>query len=259
MLTPDGRIMSKIVVVDEVIETRHLYHKILTEAGHEVITLPTGDSVLSLLNHDSVDVLLLDIQVNGKSNFSVLAKIRNAVPRLPVVVFSQEMNSDLEKMAYEAGAIQVLPKDLPIEDLCEKVNSIIDAKKKIFNKLPPNRKFKILIVDDEDQIRSLLSNFFDQKGFQTLMASSGEEAVEIAVKERPNLVLLDVILPGMDGVLTLQKLLENDSNLGVIMISGLQDEKLVQEAMSLGAFHYLSKPFDMKNLEKVVRRRFSFN
>ncbi len=114
---------------------------------------------------------------------------------------------------------------------------------------------KILVVDDEAGIRNLLKRFFEAKGYQTILAGSGEEALALLEKEKPSLVLLDVSMPGMDGIQALKKIRDIDPNVGVVMITGLNDEHIAKRATEMGAYAYVVKPFDMKYLELVVLTR----
>lgn len=114
---------------------------------------------------------------------------------------------------------------------------------------------RILIVDDEQGIRDVMTLFLEDLGYEVLTAETGEEAIKVVEKERPPLVLLDMTLPGMNGMATLQKLLALDKHIGVVMATGQIDEKLAKESIQLGAYDYVLKPFDLKHLELVVKTR----
>ncbi len=114
---------------------------------------------------------------------------------------------------------------------------------------------KILIVDDESAIRGFLSDFFKRKEYQTLEAKNGQEAVDMTRKEKPSVILMDITMPGMDGVLALRKIREFDQNVGVVMATSIQDEQIAKETAALGAYHYVLKPFDLQYLELVVLTR----
>ncbi|MCK5178924.1 MAG: response regulator, partial [Candidatus Omnitrophica bacterium] len=86
----------------------------------------------------------------------------------------------------------------------------------------------------------------------TLEAQNGEEAVQLARSEDLSVVLLDMNMPGMDGLATLEKLKKMNDKLGVVMITGDQDDEKVKKAIELGAYGYVLKPFDFLYLELVV-------
>jgi two-component system nitrogen regulation response regulator NtrX len=106
----------------------------------------------------------------------------------------------------------------------------------------------VLIVDDEEGIRESLTDIFTDEGYVTFTASSGEEALEAARERMPDLVLLDVWLPGMDGIEALEKLME-EGDTTVIMISGHGNIETAVRATRIGAYDFLEKPL---SLERVV-------
>lgn len=107
----------------------------------------------------------------------------------------------------------------------------------------------ILIVDDEEGIRETLSEILEDEGYQVIMASTGEEAINIFQKEIPDLVFLDIWLPGMDGIETLRAIKDLKREVPVIMISGHGTIELVVKAMQMGARDFIEKPL---SLDRVV-------
>ncbi|WAA09642.1 response regulator [Fervidibacillus albus] len=112
---------------------------------------------------------------------------------------------------------------------------------------------KILIVDDQFGIRMLLTELFQKEGYETFQASNGIKAIENVKNVRPNLVLLDIKIPGMDGIDILKELKEIDRNIKVIMMTAYGEMDMIQEAMELGAVAYFTKPFDIVELKKTVK------
>lgn len=88
-----------------------------------------------------------------------------------------------------------------------------------------------------------------------LQAGRGEDAIALTEKEKPSIILLDINMPGMDGLLTLKKIREFDKNVGVVMATSVQDDQIAAEAARLGSYHYVLKPFDLQYLELVVMTR----
>lgn len=109
----------------------------------------------------------------------------------------------------------------------------------------------LLVVDDDTQIQLLLKLFFESKGLRVILAGSGEEGLQL-LGRKPVLVLLDVNMPGINGVETLKKIKTTHKSLPVVMISGGGDEVLARAALKAGAYDYISKPFDLEYLETVV-------
>jgi len=113
---------------------------------------------------------------------------------------------------------------------------------------------KILIVDDEIDIREFAKNFFKKRGLDVSTAESGEEAVSMLIKERPHIVLLDVRMNGMDGIETLKRLRQLDKKVKVIMVTGIQEEETMKRAKELGAVDYVHKPLVLDELERIVMK-----
>lgn len=107
----------------------------------------------------------------------------------------------------------------------------------------------ILIIDDEKDIRTSLTGILEDEGYQVLTAESGAEGIECACHELPDLILLDIWMPGMDGLETLEKLKARLSQVTVIMISGHGTIETAVKATKLGAFDFIEKPL---SLEKVL-------
>lgn len=111
---------------------------------------------------------------------------------------------------------------------------------------------RILIVDDEKAVLDVLGEYFATQGYAVETASSGEQALEAAMRERPDLVLLDVRMPGIDGMEVLRRLRDHDESLAVIMVTANEDVGLARETLKLGAFDYVAKPFDFRYLDRAV-------
>ena len=111
---------------------------------------------------------------------------------------------------------------------------------------------KILVVDDDQAICSLLSNLVKAEGFKSLQGLDGKTALEIVRSESPDAMLLDMKLPDMNGMEVLRQAKEIDSNLPVIVITGYSDTQGAIDAMKAGAFDYIGKPFEIKDVIRVV-------
>ncbi|HXJ46680.1 MAG TPA: sigma-54 dependent transcriptional regulator [Candidatus Dormibacteraeota bacterium] len=114
-------------------------------------------------------------------------------------------------------------------------------------------KEKILVVDDEPSIRKYLQTLLEVEGFDVEALSSGPEAIaKINKGDRPDFIILDVLMPEMSGIETLKELLQIDRNLNVIMLSCSNEVGVVVEAIRLGAHDYLTKPFEKSELDAAM-------
>ena len=110
-------------------------------------------------------------------------------------------------------------------------------------------RFRVLVIDDDPGIREYLHTVASRQGYEVYSAPDGETAVEGLAKSRPDIITLDAVLPGMDGLETLSKLQQAVPHVPVIMLSGHGQARMIVEAMRLGASDFLRKPFEVEELE----------
>ena len=108
---------------------------------------------------------------------------------------------------------------------------------------------RVLVVDDEDDVRLFLQDFLSEREFQVDSAADGEEALIKIDKKVPDIVLLDIMMPGVDGIECLERIKKKHPDVTVIMITALKDENRIKKAKKLGAHNYIVKPFSLNYLE----------
>lgn len=111
---------------------------------------------------------------------------------------------------------------------------------------------KILVVDDEQVVCNMLKKFLVKKGYRVTTVLSGEEAIKKVKKEKPRIVLLDIRMPGMDGIETLKRIREIDKKVGIVMVTVVNKDETGRKCMELGAYDYIAKPCSLDYLEKVL-------
>lgn len=115
-------------------------------------------------------------------------------------------------------------------------------------------KGKILIVDDQFGIRILLNEVLQKEGYETYQAANGLQALEIVTKHAPDLVLLDMKIPGMDGIEILKRMKVIDKDIRVIIMTAYGELDMIQEAKDLGAMTHFAKPFDIDDIRGAVKK-----
>ena len=115
-------------------------------------------------------------------------------------------------------------------------------------------KKRILIVDDEPSIVRLLSLRLQMKGYEIIKAYDGMECVKVALKEIPDLILLDIKMPNQDGISAFRKLFETDTtkNIPVIFMTAYPKLEIINQVLNMGAKDCISKPFISEDLEKII-------
>ncbi len=116
------------------------------------------------------------------------------------------------------------------------------------------KRNKILVVDDEHLIRWSLEQNLKKQGYDVIVAGNGEDALRMAREEQPDLVLLDIQLPGISGIEVLEKIKEFDDDILVIMVTAHGGLETAVNAMRLGAYDYVSKPFNLDELSITIKK-----
>ncbi|MBI1824256.1 MAG: sigma-54-dependent Fis family transcriptional regulator, partial [Nitrospirae bacterium] len=111
----------------------------------------------------------------------------------------------------------------------------------------------ILIVDDEEGILRTLSGILTDEGYSVATRSNGREAIEVILDNPPQLVLLDIWMPDIDGIETLQKIRDFSSSLTVVMMSGHGSIESAVKAIKLGAYDYIEKPLSLEKVTLVIK------
>lgn len=237
-----------LVVEDEPDITGLIRHQ-LESHGYRVITAALGDEALAKANAEHPDLITLDVLLPDLDGFDVLRQLK-ANPRtanIPVVMLSIVQD---EESGLRLGAVDFLHKPIDESRLIESVQAILD------------RKDRVLIAEDDPDTAGLLTRTLELYGFSTLVAVDGYEALAMARREKPGLILLDLRMPGMDGYEALARLKRDveTRDIPIIAMSAhaadytSEREKL----LSLGAVEFLSKPFSVEELvielEQAMRK-----
>ncbi len=249
--------MAKLLVVDDETTIRELLYDAMTRKGYEVTTAASGPQALELMKTDRPDIVLIDMKMPGPSGLETAASIRAFDDALPMILMRGAGDQDVpEAERKRLGIADVLRKELGVELFL----SAVEMALKRLQHDKPGKSMKIqamglsgtlLVTDDDQQVRRLLQTFFERRGLRVLTASCGEEALK-ALAQKPDAVMLDMNMPGMDGLMTLKKIKAKAANMPVIMATGVDDEEIVREAMDAGAYDYVTKPFNLEYLETVV-------
>lgn len=113
---------------------------------------------------------------------------------------------------------------------------------------------KLLVVDDQVGIRRLLFEAFNEEGFEVELAGSGHEALEKVRAAIPDFILMDMKMPGLNGIETLQEIRKISDTVAVIMMTAYGELEIVSEALKFGIKEYVTKPFDILELRELVKK-----
>jgi DNA-binding response OmpR family regulator len=117
---------------------------------------------------------------------------------------------------------------------------------------------RVLVVDDEPQVAAMLNDVLTTLGYAVQVAETGADALCAVPEFKPDVVLLDMALPGIPGEIVLDRLHTADARLPVVMLTGNQDPELARYVLARGAFDYVAKPFSLVRLREVLEAAFAY-
>ena len=114
-------------------------------------------------------------------------------------------------------------------------------------------KTKILIIDDEKDLRLLFKKILTPEGYSVFTARNGRDGIKINQKNDPDVILLDLRMPGIGGIETLRRIREKDAKVVVIILTGYGDAGTIRDAADLNVYEYMSKPFNNETILKTIK------
>ncbi len=117
-----------------------------------------------------------------------------------------------------------------------------------------NEKRKVLIVDDDRDIVTIVSTILGGRGWDIRAAYNGQEALEAVTLSKPDIILLDIMMPEMNGIEVLKRIKKIDADARIIMITAFGDVESYLDSMELGAYEYINKPFETDELLEMIDR-----
>jgi DNA-binding response OmpR family regulator len=228
-----------VLVVEDDKDIAELIGRHLVSHGYQVSIAGRAKDALEKARANKPSLITLDIYLPDADGFELLQQLKNdpATNDIPVVIVS--VMGD-QREGLRLGAVDYLTKPIDPVRLVASVNRVLQG---------PG---KVLVVDDDRDTRDLLQTALEQRGFSVVLTSSGKRALTLARQEHPNLILLDLKLPGMDGYEVLRRLksMPETAEIPVMVITGsLTDDELKQQKLlSLGAARFMTKPFSVDEL-----------
>jgi len=259
--------MSTILVVDDERLICDLLRSVLAGHGHEVLMAMNGREGLELFKKHRPRFTLLDLRMPEMNGIEVLKQIRAIDPQAAVLILTAWGSDALEQQARQLGVVDFLSKGLSLDVLVAAMERTLQQTAQAASPAQaaaPGGAPRaapvaagdgdfILVVDDEPQIRDLLKRFLTLRGYKVRVASDGQQALTMVEQEAPQLIVLDVYMPGINGVEVLRQLRRRKFTGGVILLTGSQDDKLLQEALDLGSVDVMGKPVDLERLALAIQ------
>lgn len=253
--------MIKILIVDDDQMNCDLLQNVFTRHGYQVISTTSGREGLNLFRKHAPRVTLLDLRMPEMDGLTVLKEIRAIDPHAPVIILGGGATDVQENQARALRVTDFVRKGLSLDILVEAVNRVsqLPAQPNA-TPIPPSSGHaiqqmdeSILVVDDDPLVRDLLVQFLSLRGYRALGVKDGDDALRMVEDVPPDLILLDMIMPGMAGIEVLQALREKEYPGGIIIMTGSHNEELLEEAWALGPQEVLVKPIDLERLLTAIQ------
>jgi DNA-binding response OmpR family regulator len=236
-------------------------HEDLKQNGFFVDTVSDGNDVLNKLRTTKPDLLLIDTVLPNKSGYDILNEksFDKDITKIPVIIISN---------SGDALQMKQIPSTPVIRDYIVKVHidpvEVVEKIEKVFGRATPtpvtttvttpnSKGKKVLWAEDDRLLGTILTRKFDASGYTLLRANDGQQALKFLETETPDVIILDIMMPGITGMELLETLKKNDrvNKVPVIMLSNLNKQSDVEKARSLGANRFLVKA--TVSLDEIIK------
>ncbi len=245
------RIRRSILLADDSAVMRHFFRKTLADRDFDVYIAADGEEAWELYQKHLPNLVITDIEMPRMDGLQLCKRIKenNQGRFIPVVILSNKKKPIDIDTAFDIGADDYLVKPTTPEELNHKIDeyfSVLDRKK----------RNKVLLVDDSKVSNEIITHALLKNSLNVLHATDGKEAYEIAARERPEIIITDIEMPGMDGYELAKKVRENPDlkETSLIMMSARDRRSDIKKGEKFGISRYFIKPFDVEKLVIVVEQ-----
>lgn len=238
--------MSKILIVHPNSMVCESVKSILAEGDHKVTFAQNGEKALEVFKSEKPEFAIVNEVLSKMSSFALYGELRKIDPKAKVLVMAIGGGDDKQGDGPRFGIRTFKP-----EELLQVVDALRDTSSGAIV-LPNKEKSRIVAIDDNPQIREMIEDILVEEGYDVGVAKDGMDGLGLVRKMKPHLVLLDIDMPGMNGVETLRHIRSFDPKVGVVMITGNDTVEMMELCRTYGAFDYLTKPFDINYLQFLV-------
>jgi len=233
----------------------------LKASGYDVVHAGDGLSATNQARQEKPDLIILDLGIPGGDGFKVMERLKTFMPlaSIPIIVLTGRDPMATRDRALHAGAEAFFQKPVDNEILLTTIARIlgqVEQGEEEVRKTSSNMNAKILIVDDDQDLLHGLSIRLRASGYNVVFAADAATAVSRTRQEKPNLIILDLGLPGGDGFMVMKKLntLMAKARIPIIVFSGRDPIANRERALNYGAKAFLQKPVDNVELLATIER-----
>lgn len=243
---------KKILIIEDEQALAEVLDTKLSKEGYQITVSYDGEEGYNTMIEMKPDLILLDIVMPKMNGYEVLEKMNENGIKIPVIVISNSGQPVEIEKTKKLGAVDHLIKtQFDPSEVITKINNYLEGEKssaqagKEEGGKSEQGGVKVLLVEDDRFLRDICSKKLTKEGFNVFEAIDGEQALADLEGIHPDIILLDIILPAIDGFQVLQKIRENKNQkiakIPVIMLSNLGQDDDIKKAISMGANNYLVK------------------
>lgn len=245
--------LRSILLADSDSQSREKFSTILCSIGHKTECIANCDDILSRLQAEKPHLFIIEQGLISEESCKALRKIQENDWEMQIMLLAKDSSRvDMLSKIQGIGVAGIVEKNFSSHYMFKAILQIVREPNEKVEAGKYSNLGKIMFVDDRSEVRAPAMAFLKFRGFDAHEAADGNQALMLIKNEKPKLVILDVRMPGMDGLTVLGKIKELDKSIHVVMLSGLDDEDTVKESHRLGACDFLLKPFDFRTLEALV-------
>jgi two-component system, sensor histidine kinase and response regulator len=257
--------VARVLVIEDEANNLDVAQRIIRAAGHEALVAMDGQSGLDMARAQHPDAILVDLLLPRVDGWTVTRTLREEpwAARIPIIAVSALAMQQDRQRAIDAGCDDFVSKPYAPAELRAVLARFLPeiaaapagTRRQEAAAAPVERLGTVLAVDDEPANLELISRRLQSLGCAVLRATNGEQALAIADRDRPDLVLLDVMMPGIDGWETCRRLKANDHTaaIPVIFVTAADQTEDVVRGFEAGGVDYIAKPVEALELAARVR------
>ena len=257
--------VGRVLVIEDDVNNLDVAQRIIRAAGHEALAATDGAAGIATARAEKPDVILVDLLLPRVDGWTVTKTLREDewAKTVPIIAVSALAMQQDRARAIEAGCDDFVSKPYAPAELRAVLARFLDdggtaaqiAARERTQKRATEALGRILVVDDEPANVELLARRLEALGAESLRAMNGEEALAVAAREMPDLILLDVMMPGIGGLETCRRLKVNDKTapIPVIFATALTDAADLSKGFEVGGVDYIRKPIEPIELAARVR------
>ncbi|HBR15763.1 MAG TPA: hypothetical protein DD723_09555 [Candidatus Omnitrophica bacterium] len=242
--------MIKVLVVEDEPGVRNVLLDTFKTVGYETFGASSAKEAMELFIKERPDAIFLDVMLPDKSGLDVLKEMKNMNNENIVIVVSSVSDEKTVKKAKELGAAEFIGKPFFRESL----RNTLAHNLKLLNKTSIKEKPKILIVDDEEDVCMTLNKYLKKRvDIDTVITFDGDQACDLISKNKFDIVIMDIKLPGKDGLTIIKETKNKTKDTIFLVLTGYLSAELLQEAKKLGVTEYFRKPMELEEIYKRMQ------